>query len=139
MPRRAQPSANESATPPALSRREREIMNALYRLGEASVAEVVAQLGDDAGYDTVRVILGILEKKGFTRHRTEGQRYIYAPAVPKDRAGQLAARELLRTCFGGAPSRAVLTLLDVSDASLSAEDLDEISEWIADAKRKKRK
>lgn len=139
MPRRARTATSGTATPFALSRREREIMDALYRLGEAGVAEVVAQLADDPAYDTVRVTLGILEKKGFVTHRIEGQRYIFAPAVAKERASRLAARQLLRTFFGGSPTQAILALLDVSDAKLSVTDLDEIEGWIAEARREARR
>ena len=118
-----------------LSRRERQIMTALYRLGEATAADVARQLRDDPGYHTVRVTLANLERKGAVRHRREGQRYVFAPAVERGRATRSEVRHLLRTFFDGSPSRAILTLLDMSGEKLSADDLAEIEAWI-DANRR---
>ena len=105
-------------------------MDIIYRLGEASAANVARQMRDDPGYDSVRVTLGILEKKGHLEHRQDGRRYIYSPTVPHERATRAAWRNLLRTFFKGSPSRAILTLLDISAARLSREELDEIAEKI---------
>jgi predicted transcriptional regulator len=113
-----------------LSRREREIMDAIYQLGEASVAEIARRMGDEPGYDSVRVTLGILEKKGHVAHREEGRRYVYRPRVPHARATKTALRDVLKTFFGGSPSKAILTLLDMSAARLSPEELDAIATWI---------
>ncbi|HUQ82915.1 MAG TPA: BlaI/MecI/CopY family transcriptional regulator [Gemmatimonadaceae bacterium] len=139
MPRRSGSKPAPPSSPATLSRRERGIMDALYRLGSGSVADVVAQLGDPEAHDSVRVTLGILEKKGVVTHRADGPRYIYAPAVPKERASKLAARDLLRTFFEGSPSRAILALLDESDRNLSAADLEEIEGWITAAKKQRRR
>ncbi|MHC4233544.1 MAG: BlaI/MecI/CopY family transcriptional regulator [Planctomycetota bacterium] len=116
-----------------LSRREREIMDILYRLGEASVADVVGRMEPDPGYDSVRVTLGILEKKGHVTHRQEGRRYVYAPTVSHEAASQSAARNLTRTFFKGSPSRAILALLGMSE--LSPEELDAIAEWIEEERK----
>ncbi len=113
-----------------LSRREREIMNAVFELGEAGAAEVARRLDDDAGYDSIRVTLGILEKKGRLKHRTEDRRNIYRPVVSQKRATQSALRDLTKTFFGGSPSKAILTMLDVSSKRLTEEELDEIAHWI---------
>jgi BlaI family penicillinase repressor len=113
-----------------LSRREREIMDALYQLGDASVADVARKLGDEAGYDSVRVTLGILEKKGQVTHREDGRRYVYRSMVPQAKARKTALRDVLKTFFGGSPSKAILTLLDMSAARLSSGELDEIAAWI---------
>ena len=118
-----------------LSRRERQIMDAIYRLGEATVAEVADELPSDAAYDSTRVTLGILEKKGYVRHRQEGQRYVYAPTIPHEKASHSALRHLLRTFFRGSPSKAILTLLDISAAKLSKNQLDEIAAFIAKARK----
>ena len=118
-----------------LSRRESQIMDAVYRLGEASVADVACRLPDAPAYNAVRVTLGILEKKGYLTHRQDGPRYLYAPAVPADKAKLSALQHLMQTFFSGSPSSAILTLLDMSSAKLSEEELDEIAARIAAAKR----
>jgi BlaI family transcriptional regulator, penicillinase repressor len=121
-----------------LSRRERQIMDVLYRLGEAGTAEVVRHLSDHPAYNSVRVTLGILERKGFVRHRREGARYVYAPTVPAEKARESALRHLVRTFFRGSPSKAVLTLLDSPSTRLSPEELNELAAWVEAAKREKR-
>jgi BlaI family penicillinase repressor len=121
-----------------LSRRERQIMDVLYRLGEAGAAEVVEHLGDRPPYNSVRVTLGILERKGAVRHRRDGSRYIYSPTTPPDAARESALRHLVRTFFRGSPSKAVLTLLDSPSTRLSPEELNELAEWVAAAKREQR-
>jgi predicted transcriptional regulator len=116
-----------------LSRREREIMEILYRLGEASAADVVGRMDPDPGYDSVRVTLGILEKKGHVRHRQEGRRYVYTPTVPHETASRSAIRNVLHTFFRGSPSRAILALLGMS--RLSREELDVIAKWIEEERK----
>ena len=116
-----------------LSRREREIMDVLFRLGEASVAEVVDRMDSDPGYDSVRVTLGILEKKGHVQHRQEGRRYIYSPTVSHATASRSAIRNVTRTFFRGSPSRAILALLGMS--KLSRDELDEIAKWIEEERQ----
>lgn len=111
-----------------LSRREREIMEILYRLGEASAADVVGRLDPDPGYDSVRVTLGNLEKKGHVKHRQDGRRYVYTPTVPHETASRSAIRNVLHTFFRGSPSRAILALLGMS--KMSREELDVIAKWI---------
>ena len=110
-------------------------MDVLYQLGEASVADVVRELPDGAGYDAIRVTLGILQKRGVVRFRKEGARHIFSPAVPARHASSSALSHLLKTFFGGSPSKAVLALLDSSAARLSPEDLDEIAAWVRQAKK----
>jgi predicted transcriptional regulator len=116
-----------------LSRREREIMDIVYRLGEASVADVVDRMDPDPGYDSVRVTLGILNKKGHVKHRQDGRRYIYSPTVPHEAASRSAVSSLLHTFFRGSPSRAILTLLGMS--KLSRNELEEIAEWIEEERQ----
>jgi BlaI family penicillinase repressor len=117
-----------------LSRRESQIMDIIYSLGEASVAEVVERMPDQPGYNTVRNTMAILEKKGHLRHRQEGQRYLYAPADPVDEAKRSAVRHLLNTFFHGSPSKAALAVLGTSDRHLTKEDLDEIAEFLERAR-----
>jgi BlaI family penicillinase repressor len=119
-----------------LSRREREIMNIVYKLGEASVSEVVDRIPDEPGYDTIRVTLGILTRKGFLKRRKQDRRYLYKPIVPREKASRTAVTNLLETFFAGSPSKAVLTMLDESSARISGKELDEIAAWV-ERKRKK--
>jgi predicted transcriptional regulator len=121
-----------------LSRRERQIMDILYRLGEAGAAEVVEHLPDRPAYNSVRVTLGILERKGMVRHRREGTRYVYQPTVSPERARDSALRHVVRTFFRGSPTKAALTLLDSPSTRLSAEELNELAAWIEAAKRGRR-
>jgi predicted transcriptional regulator len=123
-------------TQPALSRRERQIMDVVYQLGEADVADVASRLPDRPAYNTVRVTLGILERKGHVVHRRAGARYVYAPTVPVEKARRSAMRHVLATFFKGSPSAAILTLLDGPEARLSRRDLDQIARAIAQARKK---
>ena len=120
---------------PVLSRRERQIMDVVYQLGEADVADVAARLPDRPAYNAVRVTLGILERKGHLAHRRAGARYVYAPTVPVERARRSAMRHVLATFFKGSPSAAILALLNGSEARLSRRDLDQIARAIAQARR----
>lgn len=116
------------------SRREREIMEILYRLGEGSVADVVGLMPSASSYDAVRLTLGVLAEKGHVRHRREGRRYIYRPTVPVAAASRSALQRVTRTYFRGSPHKAVLAMLDVSARRMSEEELDEIAERIREAK-----
>lgn len=117
-----------------LSRREREIMDIVYHLDEASVADVVARMPDKPGYNTVRNTMTILEKKGYLQHRQMGQRYLYSSADPVDRVKRTAATHLLDTFFNGSLSQAVQAVLGTPDRHVSKEDLDEIARLIDQAR-----
>jgi BlaI family transcriptional regulator, penicillinase repressor len=121
-----------------LSRRERQIMDVLYQLGEGSVADVVRELPDDPGYDAIRVTLGILQKRGVVQFRKDGARYIFSPTVGRRHASSSALSHVLKTFFGGSPSKAVLALLDSSASKLTEQDLDEIAAWVRQAKKDSR-
>ena len=123
--------------PTKLSRREREIMDVLYRLEEAGAAEVSRQMVDDPGYDSVRVTLGILEKKGHVKHKKDGKRNVYFPTVSAERATKNAVRNLQKTFFRGSPSKAILSMLDISSAKLTDAELDEIAKWIEQERKTK--
>ena len=126
------------ATPETLSKRERQIVDALYAMGEGGAREITDALREPHAFDTVRVTLGVLEKKGLVRHRTEGRRHIYQPAQPKDQASRSAWKRLTRTFFGGSPGRALITFLDESRDRLDDDELDELQKWVvAQAKRRK--
>ncbi len=113
-----------------LGGREREIVDAVYALGSATANEVVDHLRDPEGYDSIRIILGKLARKGTLSRTRDGRSYVYAPAVSREAARKPAMSHLLRTFFAGSTSRAVLAFLDMSRNELSSQDLDEIGAWI---------
>jgi len=118
-----------------LPRLERQILDALYRLGEAGVSEIERAIALDSSYDSVRVTLGKLEKRGLVTHRSEGNRYVYRPTVPSDDARRSALGQVMKTFFSGDPSEAIVTLLDMSASRLSPEDLDAISAIVEEERR----
>ena len=120
--------------PLRLSRREREILDVLHRLGPASAADVRAALDDPPSDSAVRTHLRILEDKGHARHEQDGPRYVYLPVQSREVAGRSALRHLMRTFFDGAPDRAVAALLDETSADLSDEDLDRLDSLIRRAR-----
>ena len=121
-----------------LSRREREIMDVIYRSGRATAAEVLDQLAEPPSYSAVRALLRVLEDKGHLRHEEDGPRYVFLPTVPRERALQSALRQLLHTFFDGSTEQAVAALLDLSSARLSDAELERLSRLIADARKEGR-
>ena len=119
-----------------LSNRERQIMDVLYRLGQATAAEVMEELADPPSYSAVRATLRILEEKGQVRHEEEGPRYVFKPAVARDRAKRTAVRHLVSTFFDGSPEAAMATLLDESASKLSDSDYERLKTLIDEAKNK---
>lgn len=99
----------------SLTKRERQIMDILYRHGSATVAGVLAEIPDPPSYSSIRALLRLLEEKGHIRHRSDGPRYVYQPRRRRDAEGRAAAKRLLETFFSGSVERAVSTLFDVSD------------------------
>ena len=120
--------------PETLSRREREVMDVLYRRGEATVSEVMEDLVEPPTYSAVRSILRVLEGKGHISHREDGPRYVYVPAVARDRARGAALDHLVETFFGGSAERAVAALLRRSDLELSEADLKRLAREVQQAK-----
>ena len=110
-----------------LSRRERQVLDVLHRLGEATVADVQAALPDPPSYSAVRTHLRILEDKGHAVHAVDGPRYVYTAAVAREAAGRSALRHLIATFFDDAPARAVAALLDDRADALSEADLDRLA------------
>jgi predicted transcriptional regulator len=121
-----------------LSRRERQIMDALYRRGRASVGEVLEDIPDPPSYSAVRAMLGKLEEKGHLSHEQDGPRYVYFAVRPREEATETALRRMLRTFFDGSPSKAVAAVLDLPGAKLSEEELTELARMIEDARRRGR-
>lgn len=121
-----------------LSRRERQIMDILYRLGSATAAEVKENLPDAPGYSAVRALLRILEEKGHLKHAYDGPRYVYAPVVSRPAAQKSALKQIVKTFFDGSPSNAVAALLDMSANDLSDTELDQLAQLVENAKREGR-
>ena len=123
--------------PIALSRRERQIMDILYRRGRAIAAEVMEELSGDPNYSTVRTQLRVLEEKGHVRHEEVGLRYVYEPAVPRSSARKSAMRHLIETFFDGSAEDAVAALLGGEGAKLSDEQLDRIANIVTKSRARR--
>jgi len=121
-------------SPTALSRRERQVMDILYRRNEATVAEVMADLPDPPTYSAVRSILRILMEKNLITHREDGPRYVYLPVVNAERARDDALKHVIRTFFDGSAEQAVAAVLRVSDTKLSDAEIDQLRERIRKAR-----
>ncbi|MEQ1566114.1 MAG: BlaI/MecI/CopY family transcriptional regulator [Myxococcota bacterium] len=119
-----------------LSRRERQIMDVVYRLGRASVSEVHQSLPDAPSYSAVRALMAVLTEKGHLVHEPEGRRYLYRPTVPADDARTSALQRVVSTFFDGSPLRAALAL--VSGAKLGDEELEALEAAIARAREEGR-
>jgi predicted transcriptional regulator len=121
--------------PPSLSRRERQIMDALYRRGRATAAEVMEDLPGEPSYSTVRAQLRVLEDKGHVTHEEQGPRYVYAPAVSRLAARKSALRHLVQTFFDGSAENLVAAILGNEASKLSDEQLDRIAGLVDDARK----
>jgi predicted transcriptional regulator len=117
-----------------LSRRERQIMDVVYRVGRVTAAEVLAALPDPPSYSAVRALLRVLEEKGHLRHEQDGPRYVFVPTVAREKARRQALRQLVRTFFDGSTAHTVAALLGAPDAKLTDEDLDRLSRLIDQAR-----
>jgi predicted transcriptional regulator len=120
------------------SRRERQIMDILLRRGEATVAEVRAELPEAPSYSAVRALLGILGQKGRVTHTVRGRTYVYRPAVSKSALRRHALKHLVATFFGGSAEEAAAALLDLSDARLGRSARRRIARRIASARQEGR-
>src|SRR6266478_5320211 len=118
-----------------LSRRERQIMDIVYRVGRVTVGEVMAQLSGEPAYSTVRAQLRVLEDKGHLRHEEHGLRYVYLPKIARHVVRQSALKHLIDTFFEGSAGKAVTALLGKEGFRISEEELDRISELIDKAKK----
>ncbi len=114
-------------------------MDLLFAAGSATGVEIQQQLPDSLSYSTVRTLLRILEGKGYVKHREEGMRYLYEPAIAKETAKKSALQRLLRTFFDGSAQQAVAALLDPKSFSLSREELDKLTELVEQAKKQSEK
>jgi len=118
-----------------LSRRERQIMDILYRRGRATAGEVMAELTGDPSYSTVRTQLRVLEEKGHVHHEEHGLRYVYLPAVPRHAARKSALRHLVDTFFDGSSEQAVAALLGGEATRLTDNDLKRIADLVTKARK----
>ncbi len=116
-----------------LSRRERQIMDVVYRLGRATAAEVLDGLPEPPSYSAVRTMLRLLEEKGHLRHEQDGPRYVYVPTVARDRARRSALDHLVRTFFDGSTEDVVAALLARTDRP-SDEELERLALLIEQAR-----
>ena len=121
-----------------LSRREREIMDILYRDGELTASDLCERLPGSPSNSTVRTLLRILEEKGHVKHEQQGMRYLYKPTVHREKARRSALRHLVTTFFDGSPEHVVSTLLDERSLKLSNEQLDALADMIERARKEGR-
>ena len=113
-----------------LSRRERQVMDILYRLGRGTAQQVLDELVDPPTYSAVRAVLATVEGKGRVRNSKAARRYVYHPAVPERRAKRSALRQLIATFFEGRPENLVASLLDPAEQALSADEIARIRRLI---------
>lgn len=125
-------------SPLDLGKRERQLVETVYRLGEASVAQVLAEIPDPPSYSSVRAMLSTLVEKKILRQRQEGKRYLYRPATSRETARKSAFHQLLRTFFWGEPTAALATLLDLSAGQLTSDDLDRMKALIEKTRQENR-
>jgi predicted transcriptional regulator len=122
--------------PESLTRRERQVMDAIYALEEATAKEVRQRLPNPPSYSAVRAVLSRLVEQGHLKYREAGPRYVYSAAAGKTRVRHAALRKLVDTFFGGSPLRTMNALLGLSADELSKEELDELAKAIAEAAEK---
>jgi BlaI family penicillinase repressor len=118
-----------------LARRERQILDILYRRGRATATEVMEALSGNPNYSTVRTQLRVLEEKGHVRHHEDGLRYVYMPAVPRAAARKSALRHLVDTFFDGSAEQVVAAVLGGEAERLSDDDLKRIADLVARARK----
>ncbi len=121
-----------------LGRRERQIVETVYRLGRATVAQVRAELPDPPSYSAVRGMLNLLEEKGHLRHEQDGLRYVYLPVVAAADASRSAMAHVVQTFFGGSPAEAATALFELPDRKLSRSELEQLSHLVRQAMREGR-
>ena len=116
------------------SRRERQIMDIVFRLGSATAAEIHSLLPDRPTYTTVRGLLRIMVQKEYLLVRSDGVRFVYRPSTARRDAGASSLAHVIRTFFDGSPAEAMTALLGAPDLELSADDLEQLSHVVQRAK-----
>ncbi len=122
-----------------LSRRERQIMDVIYRMSEATAKDVMKALEDAPSYSSVRTLLGKLVEKGHIAHRESGLKYVYYPLVERQTASVSALSNVVKTFFGDSPFLAVNSLLDMSDGDISDDELERLNKLIQEKKKNNKK
>ncbi len=117
-----------------LSRRERQIMEIVYQRGTASVADVIEAMDEPPSYSAVRTIMNLMVDKGFLKYKGEGRKYVYFPAVARDKASRSALKNVLETFFSGSVAQAVVSLINANKDKMSDEELDRLAKLIDEAK-----
>lgn len=120
-----------------LSRRERQLLEVIYRLDKSTAAEIMENLPDAPTYTTVRGLLRVLESKGHVRHEKDGARYVYSATMTKQRAAKSVLRHVLSTFFDGSPSQAMAALLG-SERAVSEDELDRLADLVKQARKKEK-
>jgi predicted transcriptional regulator len=123
---------------PSLSRREREIMDIVYRAGRVTAAEVLEGLEEPPSYSGVRALLRVLVQKGHLRHEQDGPRYVYTPTMPRERARTGALRQVIATFFDGSTAQAMAALLGTERERLSRDELNQLARLIDQARKEGR-
>ncbi len=121
-----------------LSRRERQIMEIIYRKGSATASEVQSELGENINYSTVRALLRILEEKGHLHHETSGNKYIYHPIVPRQNAVQSVVSNLLDTFFESSVEQAIAALIEIKKDDLNNDQLNRLARMIEEARKEEK-
>ncbi len=121
-----------------LSKRERQILESVYRRGESAVSEVLSDLANPPSYSCVRAIMGMLVRKGVLAYRRDGKRYLYRAVMPKPKAQKSALKNLLVNLFGGRATDAMAALLDVAADDLTDEDFDRMNRMIEQSRKENR-
>jgi BlaI family penicillinase repressor len=132
------PAAPQHAEPDPLSRRERQVMDILHRHGEATVAEIMADLPDPPTYSAVRSVLRILGERQLILHKEDGPRYVYYPAQSTETARDDVLAHVVRTYFAGSPEQAVTALLRMSDVDMSDDEVRRLRDAIGRARQGER-
>jgi BlaI family transcriptional regulator, penicillinase repressor len=125
----------KNLAPLDVSRRERQILDVLYRTGRATVVEIQKSIPNPPSYSAVRTLLRILEEKRHVRHEQEGTRYVYLPRIERDRAKRSAMRHLMNTFFEGSAIQAIAALIDEDSKTLSGEDWQRLADLIERARK----
>jgi BlaI family transcriptional regulator, penicillinase repressor len=124
--------------PQDLGRRERQILDVIFRLGEASVGSVLQHMPDPPAYDSVRTMIRLLERKGFLRHRREGTKYVYRPTQSQESASRSALSHLMNTFFRGSAAETMAAIFDVSSDDLTDQELERLEQLIEQARKEGR-
>ena len=122
-------------SPASLSRRERQIMDVVYKQGKVSVAEVMERLSNPPSYSAVRATMRILEEKGHLKHEKQGKCFIYLPTAPREKVKKSMLKHVLNTFFDGSVEQAVLALLEFKEEKLTDRDLKRLTQIIEDSKK----